>query len=98
MKTTKDSLTKCCLRNKTLIVGSVSLGQSSMRACVLSCFSHVQLFATEWTVTHQAPLSMGFSRQEYWSGLPCPPTVASQPTDQTCTSFVSCTGRQVHYH
>ena len=26
-----------------------------------------------WTVTHQAPLSMGFSRQEYWSGLPCPP-------------------------
>ena len=28
---------------------------------------------TLWTVTHQAPLSMGFSRQEYWSGLPCPP-------------------------
>ena len=32
--------------------------------------SHVQLFATPWTVAHQAPLSMGFSRQEYWSGLP----------------------------
>ena len=32
----------------------------------------VRLFATPWTVTHQAPLSMGFSRQEYWSGLPCP--------------------------
>ena len=31
------------------------------------------LFATPWTVTDQAPLSMGFSRQEYWSGLPCPP-------------------------
>ena len=29
--------------------------------------------ATLWTVAHQAPLSMGFSRQEYWSGLPCPP-------------------------
>ena len=28
---------------------------------------------TPWTVAHQAPLSMGFSRQEYWSGLPCPP-------------------------
>ena len=40
---------------------------------VLSCFSHVQLFATVWTVACQAPLSMGFSRQEYWSGLPCPP-------------------------
>ena len=31
------------------------------------------LFATVWTVAHQVPLSMGFSRQEYWSGLPCPP-------------------------
>ena len=32
------------------------------------------LFATPWTVAHQAPLSVGFSRQEYWSGLPCPPS------------------------
>ena len=40
---------------------------------MLSCFSHVQLLATLWTVAHQAPLSMGFSRQEHWSGLPCPP-------------------------
>ena len=31
------------------------------------------LFATPWTVVYQAPLSMGFSRQEYWSGMPCPP-------------------------
>ena len=35
--------------------------------------SHVQLFATPWTVACQAPLSIEFSRQEYWSGLPCPP-------------------------
>ena len=35
--------------------------------------SHVQLFVTPWTVTHQAPLSTGFSRQEYWSGFPFPP-------------------------
>ena len=42
--------------------------------CVLSCFSPVQLFATLWTVACQAPLFMGFSRQEYWSGLPCPST------------------------
>ena len=41
--------------------------------CVLSHFSHVQLSATAWTVACQAPLSMGFSRQEYWSGLPGPP-------------------------
>ena len=39
--------------------------------CVLCHVSRVQLFAILWTVTHQAPLSMGFSRQEYWSGLPC---------------------------
>ena len=37
--------------------------------CVLG---HVQLFATPWTVARQAPLSMEFSRQEYWSGLPFP--------------------------
>ena len=35
-------------------------------------FSRVQLFVTPWTVAYQAPLSMGFSRQEYWSGLPFP--------------------------
>ena len=40
--------------------------------CVLSCFSHVQLFATPRTVACQAPLSMGLSRQDYWSGLPFP--------------------------
>ena len=37
---------------------------------MLSRFSHIQLFVTLWTVAHQAPLSMRFSRQEYWSGLP----------------------------
>ena len=41
--------------------------------CVLSCFSYVPLFVTPWTVAHQAPVSMGFSRQEYWRGLPFPP-------------------------
>ena len=44
-----------------------------MCACVLSCFRHVRLFATLWTVARQFPLSMGFPRQEYWSGLPCLP-------------------------
>ena len=39
---------------------------------MLSGLSRVQLFATLWNVALQAPLSMGFSRQEYWSGLPCP--------------------------
>ena len=43
--------------------------------CVLSCFSHIRLFVTTWTVAYQAPLFMGFSRQEYWGGLPFPPPV-----------------------
>ena len=40
---------------------------------VLSCFSRVLLCVTLWMIARQAPLSTGFSRQEYWSGLPCPP-------------------------
>ena len=40
-----------------------------VRVCVLSHFSCVRLFVTQWTLAWQAPLSMGFSRQEYWSGL-----------------------------
>ena len=39
---------------------------------MLSCSSCARLFATPWTVTHQAPLSVGYTRQECWSGLPCP--------------------------
>ena len=39
----------------------------------MKSLSHVRLFATPWTVAYQAPPSMGFSRQEYWSGLPFPP-------------------------
>ena len=38
----------------------------------MKSLSHVRLFATPWTVAYQAPLSLGFSRQEYWSGLPFP--------------------------
>ena len=41
--------------------------------CLLSCFNRVWICVTLWSVAHQVPLSMGFSRQEYWSGLPCPP-------------------------
>ena len=41
-----------------------------MCVCVFSHFNCAQLLATPWTLAHKAPLSMGFSRQEYWSGLP----------------------------
>ena len=56
-------------------------------------FSRVRVFSTPWTAACQAPLSMGFSRQEYWSGLPFPPPEeSSRPRDLTC---VSCIGRRV---
>ena len=45
-----------------------------LNACMLSCFSHVRLFVTLWTIARQAALSFGFSRQEYWSRFPCSPT------------------------
>ena len=71
-------------------------------ARVLSHFSHVQLFVTPWSIAHQALLFMGFSRQEYWSGLPCPP-----PGDlphlgiEPIVSYVSCISRRrfcLFYH
>ena len=51
----------------------VIIFSTALSACMQALsLSHVQLFATPWTVAHQALLSMGFSRQEYWSGLPFP--------------------------
>ena len=50
----------------------IEVSHDFLHACMLSHFSRVRLFANPWTGAHQAPLSMGFSRQEYWSGLPCP--------------------------
>ena len=57
-------------------LGSKQQGNAARCAvcrAVLSCFSCVRLFVTPWSVAHQAPLSMGFSRQEYQNGLLCPP-------------------------
>ena len=48
-------------------------------ACMLSCFSRVRHCATLWTAAHQAPPSTGFSRQEYWSGLPFPSISMQNP-------------------
>ena len=70
----------------------------SDRVCILSRFSHVWLFATLWTVAGQAPLSMGFSRQEYWVGCHSFSRGSSWPRDRTCIFQVSCIGRQVLYH
>ena len=69
-----------------------------MCAFILNRFSHVQFFVTLWAISHQAPLSRGFSRQEYWSGLPCPPPrESSWPRHWTRVFYASCIGRQVLY-
>ena len=67
---------------------------------MLSCFSCVRFFATPWTVACQAPLSMGFSRQEYWSGLPFPssgdlPDPGIKPVTLTSLALV---GRRRQWH
>ena len=72
--------------------------QEEKLAWLPSRFSHVQLFATLWTVTRQAPLPMHFSRQEYWSRLSCPPLGVFLTQDWICVFFVSCIGRWVLYH
>ena len=56
-------------------------------------FSQVPLFETLWVVAHQAPLSMGFSRQEHWSGLPYPPPGIFLTRGWTHVSYVSLAGR-----
>ena len=56
----------------TLFHSSSSYAWFVIHACMLSHFSSVQLCATLWTIACQVPLSIGCSRQEYWSGLPCP--------------------------
>ena len=72
---------------------------------MLCCFSHFKLYVTLWTIAHQALLSMGFSRQEYWGGgrllewvtIPLSRR-SSWPRDRTHISNVSCIDRQVLYH
>ena len=67
-------------------------------ACALSHFSCVQLFATLWTVACQAPLSMGFSRQENRSGLLCPPPGdLPNPGIEPASLTSTCIGSQILY-
>ena len=58
--------------NKKVRLNSRPVLEFYLVCAMLCCFSRVRLFATLWTVACQAPLSMGFSRKELWSGLPCP--------------------------
>ena len=66
-------------------------------ACLLS---YIQLLVTLWNIAHQAPLSMGFSRKEYWSGLLClsPRNFLDPGVKAVSHISISCIGRQVLYH
>ena len=77
-----------------------------IHVCILSRFNRVQLFGTPWTVACQAPLSMEFSRWEYWRGLPCPPAgdlpdTGMEPMSLVCSAsaggfFTSSTTWEFH--
>ena len=63
--------------------------------CCAQSLSHVRLFATPWTVAQKPSQSMGFFRQEYWRGLPCPPP-GIFPTQGSNPGFPHC--RRILYH
>ena len=92
----KNAINECCLVSQSDRDGSLEILSEILKgivksfiiyACMLGRF---QLFVTVWTVACQAPLSMGFSRQEYWSGLPFPPRGDLPTRDQTWASYISC--------
>ena len=107
-------LTKRCLHNTLPAVffeianvwktDLMSSNRGSLLPSVLSHFSPVQLFVTPWTVALPGPLSMGFSRQEHWSGLPCPPPghllspgmePASPVSPALQADYLLCTGNEL---
>ena len=83
-------------KSSKVLYNKLLLSKMLLCAYMLSRFS--QLFVILWTAARQAPLSMGFCRQEYWSKLPFPfpgnlPNPGTEPEP-----YVACTGRQVPYH
>ena len=75
---------------RTLEWAAISFSNARKWKAKVKLLSRVQLFVTPGTVAHQAPLSVGFFRQEYWSGLPLPsPRGSSWPRDQTWVSRIA---------
>ena len=89
-----QSRAQLTLTNTYITQRNVFKGLFMLCVCVLCCFSHVRLFVISWTVVFQAPLSLGFSRKEYWSGLPFPSRNPCCSTDQSFLPFQS--GRIFH--
>ena len=81
------------------VIQIIMLGTLNVYTCHSNVLNHVRLSVTSWTVACQAPLSVGCSRQEYWSGLPCPfprdhPDPGIEPTYVSCICYI---GRGIVY-
>ena len=74
-----DSTVPGILRARTLECVAISFSNAWKWKVKVKSLSHVRLLATLWTAAYQAPLSMGFSRQEYWSGVPLPSPLSYLP-------------------
>ena len=85
----KSSLSPLMKLKKQIILWKML---SQRCTCIPRCFSYAWLFGTLWTVAHQATLSMGFSRQEYWSGLffPLPWDLSNQGLNLCLLGFLDC--------
>ena len=76
------------LQARTLEWVAISFSNAWKWKVKVNLFSHVRLLATPWTTAYQAPLPMGFSRQEYWSGVPLP-----SPNDYVTSLKICCLNR-----
>ena len=76
-------------KSQTRLSDWTELNWTCVHMCMLSHFSHVQLFATRRTIARQAPMSMGVSRQKHWSGLPGPPSGDHPNPEIKPVSFMS---------
>ena len=88
-----------CIAGRLFTIWATGKTCSISLLLLLCHFSHVRLSVTPWTVAYQAPLSMGFSRQEYWNGLPFPPLGdLPDPAIEPESLTFYCIGRLVLYH
>ena len=86
---------RICIADSLAYTAETNTEYKATACYALSHFSRVRLCQTPWTVACQAPLSMGFSRQEYWSGLPFPsPGDLPNPETEPASLEVSCIGRR----
>ena len=76
------------LQARTLESVAISFSNTWKCKVKVKSLSRVRLFTTPWTAAHQAPLSMGFSRQEYWSGVPLPSLLETWICSVDCLHFV----------